>query len=252
MLELKNITAGYGRHTVLEDLTAGFEKGKLTCIIGVNGSGKSTLLRACLGLLPVKKGEISLDGTALEALSREDIAKRVSYLLQGNTTPDMTVEQLVLHGRFPHLRYPRRYTGKDRQIALQAMERLGIGDLANAPLQTLSGGLRQMACIAMALAQDTDYILLDEPTAYLDIAHQLALLRTLRGLADRGKGVVAVMHDLPVAFTFADRILLLREGRVAGNAPPAQLCRGNVLEETFGVGLVPTPDGKSYHYSLFQ
>ena len=195
MLELKNISTGYGSKNVINCADAFFEKGKLTSIVGVNGCGKSTLLKAILGILPLSDGEIVIDGSDIRSMSRNEISKKVAYLAQGKDTPDMTVLQMVMHGRFPYLSYPRRYKETDREIALKAMEVVGILHLANQPLYTLSGGMRQNAYIAMALAQDTDYILLDEPTTYLDIAHQLDLMKILRGLADSGKGIITVMHD---------------------------------------------------------
>ena len=177
MIELKHISVGYGKQIVLNDLSAAFEKGKLTAVIGVNGCGKSTLLKTILGMVPVSNGEIAIDGRPLAEMSRKDIARSIAYLSQGKGTPDMTVEQLVLHGRFPHLSYPRRYTTQDREIALAAMEQVGITDYARKPLYTLSGGMRQNAYIAMALTQGTDHILLDEPNTFLDISHQLELMK---------------------------------------------------------------------------
>ena len=247
MIELTKITTGYGKHTVLADVTAAFEKSAVTGIIGANGCGKSTLLKAVLGILPAD-GEITIDGRSLGDMSRKEVARKLAYLSQGKATPDMTVEQLVLHGRFPHLSYPRQYTGQDRKIAAAAMEQMGIAALAAAPLRTLSGGMRQNAYIAMALVQDTDYILLDEPTTYLDISHQLQLMQTLRQLADGGKGIVAVMHDLPMAFTYCDEILLLHGGQIAAGGPPRELFHQSCIERVFGVGLEQAPDGQRYHY----
>ena len=126
MLELKNISSGYGKQTVLCGVTATFEKGKLTSVIGTNGCGKSTLLKATLGILPLSSGSISVDGQALDSLGRNEIAKKIAYLSQGKNTPDMTVEQMVLHGRFPYLSYPRRYTNRDREIAVEAMLCRGV------------------------------------------------------------------------------------------------------------------------------
>ena len=237
MLEVKNVTAGYGKHTVLKNITATFEKGKLTSIIGVNGSGKSTLLKVMLGILPMADGAVEIDGRALSSLGRNEIARQIAYLAQGKSTPDMTVEQMVLHGRFPYLGYPRRYTGLDREIAFAAMEKVGITDLAKKPLYSLSGGMRQNAYIAMALAQDTDYILLDEPAAYLDIAHQLALMRILRRLADSGKGIVTVMHDLPLSFDFSDRLAVIHNGTILAQASPSEISESRMAEDIFGVNV---------------
>ena len=188
MLELKNVYSGYEKNDILNGLCACFEKGKLTVIIGRNGCGKSTLLKTIMGIVSYQ-GKISLDGTDISLMKRSECAKRISYLSQGRSIPDMTVGQMVLHGRFPYLKYPGRYSKADYEIARKAMRRMNIEELEHTPISSLSGGIRQNVYIAMALAQDTDYILLDEPTTYLDISHQLALMQTLRELAAEGKGV---------------------------------------------------------------
>lgn len=248
MIELRQVRAGYGKQTVLNDVSVRFEKGCLTGIIGINGCGKSTLLKAMLGMLPLMGGAITVDGCSLQTMTRSAIAKKMAYLSQGRFTPDMTVEQMVLHGRFPHLSYPRRYTEKDREIAYAAMAQVGIERLAQKPLFTLSGGMRQNAYIAMALAQGSDYILLDEPMTYLDIAHQIELMKILRKLAEEGKGIVAVMHDLPMAFTFSDRIVLLDDVKVQADGEPGQICAEKTLKEIFGVSVEAQEGGKSYRY----
>ena len=250
MIELKHVAAGYGKHTVLKDISVSFENGTLTSIIGPNGCGKSTLLKTILGIVSPEGGEITIDGHRTNSLSRKEIARRVAYLSQSRNTPDMTVEQLVLHGRFPHLDYPRRYKKPDYEIAFSAMEQLGIADYAKAPLHTLSGGMRQTAYIAMALTQDTDYILLDEPTTYLDIAHQVDVIKVLKALAVNGKGIIAVMHDLPMAFTYSDKIVLLDHGKLAGNDTPARIFHGNAIAQTFGVALACTEKNHTYRYQF--
>ena len=248
MIELSHISTGYGIKIILNDVSVAFEKGKLTSIIGANGCGKSTLLKTILGILPSKSGNITIDGARLKEMSRNDIARRIAYLSQEKNTPDMTVEQLVLHGRFPHLSYPRRYTDKERVIAVGVMEQMGIVEYAHKPLYSLSGGMKQNSYIAMALAQETDYILLDEPTTYLDIAHQLELMKILRSLADSGKGIVAVMHDLPMAFTFSDKIILINDGRIVDDERPEKIYERNVIDKVFGIALDRSKDGRSYSY----
>lgn len=249
MLELNRISAGYGKQTVLDGISVDFEKGKLTSIIGVNGCGKSTLLKAILGILPLSGGEITIDGENLLTMSRNEIAKKIAYLSQGKNTPDMTVEQMVLHGRFPYLSYPRRYSSHDREVAIKAMETVGVAEFAHKPLYSLSGGMRQNAYIAMALAQDTDYILLDEPTTYLDIAHQLELMRILRKLADSGKGIVTVMHDLPLAFDFSDTLTVMNNGGIIACGTPSELCNLPIIEDIFGVKIKQMQyDKYSYQY----
>lgn len=246
MIEIKNLYAGYGKNTVLKDITVSFQKGELTGIIGVNGCGKSTLLRSAVGILPVKSGDILFDETSCSKLKRNDIAKRAAYLSQSKNIPDMTVEQLVLHGRFPHLNYPRRYTERDREIAFASMKRMGILNIANRPLNELSGGMRQNAYIAMTLAQDTDYIFLDEPTTYLDIAHQIELMEILKNLASNGKGIIFVMHDLAMVFNYSDKIVLLNNGELicqgkSQNIP--DLCE---FEDIFGVKIKYSESEKTY------
>lgn len=248
MIELQQICAGYGKQEVLQDVSVRFETGKLTSIIGINGCGKSTLLKTSLGILPARSGSITIDGRNLAGMHKQEVARKIAYLSQGKSTPDMTVQQLVLHGRFPHLTYPRRYSAEDHEIAHAAMEQTGIAGYAHMPLYRLSGGMRQTAYIAMALAQNTDYVFLDEPMTYLDISHQLELMQILKTLAQNGKGIVAVMHDLPMAFTFSDRILLVHEGKILSSDNPEQLCRENTLKQVFGVSLAPAEDNRSYCY----
>ncbi len=247
MLELKKISVGYGKTSVLNGVDAAFEKGTLTSIIGTNGCGKSTLLKAMLGILPLSGGEIVVDGTNLQSMSRSELAKRVAYLPQGKNTPDMTVEQMVLHGRFPHLSYPRRYKKADLDLARKAMQDVGIFHLAHKPLDTLSGGMRQNAYIAMALAQDTDYVLLDEPTTYLDVGHQIELMKLLRRLADRGKGILTVMHDLPLAFGFSDKIALISDERSIITKTPNEFSTSPIMEKTFGVQIKYVAEEQRYY-----
>lgn len=247
MIELQHISAGYGKQEVLQDVSVRFETGKLTSIIGINGCGKSTLLKTSLGILPVRSGSITIDGRNLAGMHKKEVARKIAYLSQGKSTPDMTVQQLVLHGRFPHLTYPRRYSAEDHEIAHAAMEQTGIAGYAHMPLYRLSGGMRQTAYIAMALAQNTDYVFLDEPMTYLDISHQLELIKILKTLARNGKGIVAVMHDLPMAFTFSDEILLVHEGQIL-RSNPEQLCRETTLQQVFGVSLALSEDSRSYCY----
>lgn len=246
MIELKKVTAGYPSKIVLSEISLSVPKGTLISVIGKNGSGKSTLLKTVIGIINAKSGEMLVDGES--ELSHQSMAKKVSYLAQGKSVSDMTVEQLVLHGRFPHLSYPRRYSKKDREISSAALRQMGIADIAGTPLSALSGGMRQKAYIAMALAQDTDYILLDEPTTYLDISNQVELMKILRSLADRGKGIVAVMHDLPLAFGFSDRIAVIKDAKIAAFDTPQKICDSGIVQEVFGIDLQYSPAEKSYHY----
>lgn len=250
MIEIKNLCSGYGKKQVLNRLSISIEKGRLTSVIGPNGCGKSTLLKTVTGIVPVLSGEITVDGAAADTLGRKELAKRVSYLAQGKSAPDMTVAQMVLHGRFPHLNYPRRYTEADKRIAVQAMERAGVLEYAERPMSSLSGGMRQGAYIAMALAQDTDYILLDEPTTYLDISNQAELIRTLRALADGGKAVLTVLHDIPMALAFSDTVAVMDGGAIVALGTPDEIYASGIIDTVFGVSVRRADDQSGYYYLM--
>ena len=246
MIEVKDLCAGYNGKAVLKHLSATFPEGRVTAVLGPNGCGKTTLLKALCGILPAQ-GQIQLDGADLTGLSPRDRAKRMAYLSQNRTVPDLTVDYLVLCGRYPHAGY--RYTKADEEAARSAMEAVGILDLADRPLTQLSGGQRQKAYVAMALAQDTPVILLDEPTTYLDIGHQLQLLRQLQALAGAGKTVVAVLHDLPAALGHADHILLMDGGEAIVQGTPEEIFTSGMLSKVFGVSVHRfTVDGKPRYY----
>lgn len=250
MLKVTNLCAGYGKNEILHGVDAVFETGKLNVLIGPNGSGKSTLLKAMLGLIPTTYGEVTLQKSAVLSLSRNEIAKRITFLAQSNATPDMTVEAFVLHGRFPYLGYLSRYSANDRALARAAIEKMELAEKANEPLSSLSGGMKQKAYIARALTQDTEYILLDEPTTYLDVAHQISLMQILRGLANEGRGIVCVMHDLPLAFTFADSVAVLENGRLCMQDTPGAVCESAILKSVFGTNVVFENEQYRYDYAL--
>ena len=249
MLELHGISAGYPGKPVLTEVSAAFPEGKVTAVLGPNGCGKSTLLKAICGILPAQQGSILLDGRDLGTLAPKELARKVAYLSQSRQVPDITVRRLVLHGRFPYLSYPRRYREADYQAAEEAMARMGISNLADTPLAQLSGGQRQKAYIAMALAQETQVILLDEPTTYLDIRHQLRMLGSARDLADRGKTVIMVVHDIAQALQTADRVVLMAEGKILLSGTPEEIAASGQIEQAFGVKLcrLRTEDGWRYY-----
>lgn len=250
MLELKDLHAGYGRQEVLRGLSLCCHPGQITTLIGQNGCGKSTLLKAVLGIVPVRRGEVLLDGCNLKDLSCTEIAKRIAYLAQGKSVPDITVGRMVLHGRFPYLSYPRRYSRQDMEIAQDAMEQMGISHLAQARLAELSGGMRQKVYIAMALCQRSDVIFLDEPTTYLDIGQQWKLADTVKALAKSGKTVVLVLHDILLALKLSDRIAVMADGRMKKTGTPEEILRSNILREVYGVGVgqIAVPGGTEYYY----
>ena len=235
MVEIVNLSAAYGEALVLRDLSLSISAGQVLVVAGPNGSGKSTLLKTLAGLLPVKNGVVSWNGTSLSDLPQQRLAQTVAYLPQNRSVPEITVLRLVLHGRFPYLSYPRRYRMKDLEIARTALMQMGIADLAERPLASLSGGQRQKAYIAMALAQDTPVVLLDEPTTFLDVSHQLQLMDQARLLAASGKAVVLVLHDLVLALEYADRLAILDHGRLAAWGEPETVFRQGCLDSVFGV-----------------
>lgn len=249
MVEIRNLSAGYGGEPVLKALDLSFRAGELTVIVGPNGSGKSTLLRCLVGLTPKAEGTITLDGKNLQNLSSAALARQIAYLPQNKRAPDMTVQQLVLHGRFPYLHYPRRYRQADREIARTAMAQLGIEQLADVSLPRLSGGTQQKCYIAMALCQDSPVILMDEPLSFLDISHQLDLMALVKVLARRGKTMVLVLHDLSLALQWADRIVLLDGGVIRQSGTPEELLAGGALEQIFGVQIHRHTDPIGYTFS---
>ena len=249
LIELRNLCAGYGKRRILNEISTVFTRGKLTAVVGPNGSGKTTLLKAACAILPAESGEILADGANILRMKSKDRAKKIAYLAQGRAVPDMIAEQTVLHGRFAHLPYPYIYTQKDKEIAARAMERMCVSDFADMPMSTLSGGMRQNVYLAMALAQETDCIFLDEPTTYLDIANRFQLMDTLRALANEGKCVVAVLHDLELALQFADEIAVMQNGTIVTKDTPVRICQSKILETVFHISLqqIQTENG-STHY----
>lgn len=250
MIELTNLRAGYPGRTVLEDVTLSFPPGQVLALVGPNGSGKSTLLRTALGLIPKLGGEIRVDGDKLEDLSPRQLAQRAAYLAQSRPVPNITAGRMVLHGRFPYLSYPRRYRPEDHAIAQKALKQADALDLAQRSMPQLSGGQRQKVYLAMALAQDTGTVLLDEPTTYLDVGHQQEVMVTARLLASEGKAVVAVLHDLCLAMRFAHRLAVLDGGRLQGVGTPEELYQSGILDRVFSITLrrVETEDGWRYYY----
>ena len=247
MIETRNLRAGYGGREILHGLTLTAEPGEVLALVGPNGCGKSTLLKALVGIVP-SEGEIRVDGKPVAQLPGNLLARHLSYLSQGKSVPDITAGRLVLHGRFPYLRYPRRYGPGDVAIARQAMEKLDIAGLWDTPVAALSGGVRQKVYIAMALAQGTENLLLDEPTTYLDIGHQLRLLGLTRELAREGRTLVMVLHDLPQALEYADRLAVMDSGRLLDTGTPEAVFARGSLNQAFGVTLNRSRAGDRWRY----
>ena len=248
MLELRGIAAGYGGTPVLREVSFTVPKGSLTALIGPNGCGKTTLLRAAARQLPLLAGEILLDGRPVSSYGRTEFARKAAFMPQVRSVPAITAGALVAHGRFPHLGFSRRLRPEDRAAVQAAMEATGVADWANRDLRALSGGERQRVYLAMALAQDTDLILLDEPTTYLDPGRQFELLDLIASLPGRGKTVVMVLHDLSHALRYSTQLLLLEQGRLVQRGTPEELYAGGQLDRVFGIRSRRAPDG--YYYFL--
>ena len=251
MLELRGIAAGYGGTPVLREVSFTVPKGSLTALIGPNGCGKTTLLRAAARQLPLLAGEILLDGRPVSAYGRTEFARKAAFMPQVRSVPAITAGALVAHGRFPHLGFSRRLRPEDRAAVQAAMEATGVADWANRDLRALSGGERQRVYLAMALAQDTDLILLDEPTTYLDPGRQFELLDLIASLPGRGKTVVMVLHDLSHALRYSTQLLLLEQGRLVQRGTPEELYAGGQLDRVFGIRSRRAPDGSYYFLPPF-
>ncbi len=235
MISISDLHASYEGAEILHGISAAFPEGKISVIMGPNGCGKSTTLRSLVRMVPEASGSLALDGQPLSALTPQALARRIAYLPQSRNVPDITVERLVMHGRFPYLSYPRRYRREDREKVREALDWVGLSELAGRKMENLSGGQRQKAYLAMALAQDTEVILMDEPTTFLDIKNQFEMLDRARSLADAGKTVVMILHDFESILHYADHVVLMAQGRVLTVGGAEAVLRSDELREAFGV-----------------
>lgn len=243
VLELINVDLGYGEEKICHGISTRFRPGEFTAIIGPNGCGKSTVLKALGRTLKPMAGKILLDGEELGNLRAKQIAQRIGILPQHPITPEsMRVKDLVARGRHPYHSLFRQWLPGDREIIDEAMQATGIAGMAEDLVVELSGGQRQRAWIAMVLAQHTDYVLLDEPTSFLDIAYQLDVLELARDVARSGRAVVAVLHDLNQAAHYADRLVVMQEGRIVAQGSPAEVLSPTLLAEVFGIDAHFVPD----------
>ena len=249
MIQLKNLSAGYYGKIIVKDVTIDFVPGEVLVLLGPNGCGKSTLLKAALGLIPSMGGGILYDGVEIKRLKRKQIAQKAAFLSQSRNTPSIQALRMVLHGRFPYLSYPRKYGAEDYAMARTAMKVTGSSQYENMNVSELSGGQRQGVYLAMALAQDTKTIFMDEPTTYLDINRQLQIMQTARTLAKEGKAVVLVLHDLSLALSGADRVAVFGDGKMLCCDAPDVVYQSGVLSQVFGVDVhhMDTPHGRQYY-----
>ncbi|MGV9192908.1 ABC transporter ATP-binding protein [Microbacterium sp. MC2] len=234
-LQAEGVTLAYGDRTVIDELDLQVPTGAVTAIIGANGCGKSTLLRALGRLISPRAGHVVLDGKDVRTRPSREIARTLGLLPQSPSAPEgIAVADLVGRGRHPHQRLMARWTARDYEVVAQALADTGTTDLADRPVDELSGGQRQRVWIAMALAQETDILLLDEPTTFLDVAHQVEILDLLHDLnRDRGTTVVMVLHDMNLAARYADHVFAMREGRVVASGAPQEVMTTALIREVF-------------------
>ncbi|MCT2590771.1 ABC transporter ATP-binding protein [Streptomyces sp. N2-109] len=243
-LSAEKVTLSYGSSPVVSDVSLDLPHGGLTVIVGPNGCGKSTLLKSFARVLKPERGHITLDGTDIRTLRGKEFARRVALLPQSPLAPEgITVRGLVGRGRHPHHTLLRQWSPDDDRAITLALDRAGMTELAEAQAGALSGGQRQRAWIAMVLAQDTGLILLDEPTTFLDIAHQYDLLELCAELNREGRTIVAVLHDLNQAARFASHLVVMDEGRIVAEGPPHQVLTAELVSEVFHLAsdIVPDP-----------
>ena len=236
-LRADGVRLGYGDHVVVDGLDLDVVAGTVTAVIGPNGCGKSTLLRAMGRLLRPSGGEVLLDGRRIDRMPTREVATILGVLPQSPSAPEgLTVADLVARGRHPHQAWYRQWSADDEDAVAQALEWTGMLDLAERPVDELSGGQRQRAWISMALAQGTDLLLLDEPTTFLDLAHQVDVLELVRRLhREAGRTVVMVLHDLNLAARYADRLVAMRDGRIVASGTPHEVITEEMLSTVFGL-----------------
>ena len=234
MITIKNLKVTLDNEQILHNISAIFPENKVTTIVGRNGCGKTTLLRAIAGLNKAE-GEILWKDTDLKAVSVKDHAKIVAFLPQSREVPSVSVRSLVSHGRFPYLEFPRKLRKADREIIGSAMEMAGVSQFAERNLTTLSGGQRQKVYIAMVLCQDTPVVLLDEPATYLDISQQLEVMQMAKNIAQMGKTVIMVHHDIPQAVKYSDNVVLMDRGEIIYQGEGINMVKKNLVDRVFGV-----------------
>ncbi|MFJ3957952.1 ABC transporter ATP-binding protein [Arthrobacter sp. NPDC090010] len=242
-LHAEDVTLGYDGPPIITELSTTIPDGSFTVIIGPNACGKSTLLRGLSRLLSPLRGQVVLDGKSIAALPAKDVARRLGLLPQTAVAPDgITVADLVARGRYPHQGLLRQWSAADEAAVQEALEATGTLDLAPRRVDELSGGQRQRVWVSMVLAQQTDLVLLDEPTTFLDVAHQVELMELFAHLNRQGRTIVAVLHDLNHAARYAGHIIAMRDGRIVAAGPPSEVVTSARVEEIYDLPNTVIPD----------
>jgi iron complex transport system ATP-binding protein len=243
-LAAEGVTLAYDDHVVVRDLDLQLTEGSFTAIVGPNGCGKSTLLRALGRLMRPTSGQVLLDGRAIARTPTREVAKVLGLLPQAPIAPEgLTVADLVARGRHPHQSWLRQWSRDDEAVVAEALAWTDMADLADRPVDELSGGQRQRAWISMALAQGTDLLLLDEPTTYLDLSHQIDVLELIGRLhAERGRTVVVVLHDLNLAARYAQRLVAMKDGALVASGRPDEVLTEQLLADVFDLEARVLPD----------
>ena len=243
-LETRKLTLSYGERNIIEALDLNIPRGKITVFIGSNGSGKSTLLRSLARLLKPKEGAILLEGESIAKRSTKEVAKRLAILPQGPSAPEgLTIHQLVKQGRYPYQNWLQQWSEEDEQMVKKALEATQLTEMASRSVDSLSGGQRQRAWIAMTLAQGTDTILLDEPTTYLDMSHQIEILDLLYELNEtEQRTIVMVLHDLNLACRYAHHIVAVHNQTVVAEGAPEKILTTDLVRTVFDMDCQITLD----------
>lgn len=243
-LSARGLRVGYGEHEVIPGIDVTLPAGKITTIIGPNGCGKSTFLKAISRLMPFK-GEVTLGGTSVMSIPRKKLATIIGVLPQSPSAPEgIIVADLVSRGRHPHQTWFNQWSRSDEGVVELAMKASGIADLESRPLDSLSGGQRQRAWIAMVLAQETDILMLDEPTTFLDLSHSVDVLRTVTYLRDEMKRtIIMVLHDINLAVRYSDHLVVMKDGKIVSTGAPKDVITSALLKEVFSLEakVIPSP-----------
>lgn len=235
MIEVKNLVKKYGDKTVVDNVSLNIEKGKITSFIGPNGAGKSTVLSMISRIMDKDSGSVIIDGKELEVWDNKELAKKISILKQSNNiNVRLTIKEIVSFGRYPYC--DGRLTSEDMKYVDEAIEYMKLKDIENRYLDELSGGQRQRAYIAMVIAQNTEYVLLDEPLNNLDMKHSVSMMKVFRNLVDElGKTVVIVMHDINFASVYSDKIVVLKDGKIAKDDCTENIINKETLENIYEI-----------------